>query len=169
MPFRTHPPQELSLDLRSTINNARTITGANSSTIAIANCSSATPASVQHALAPLAALRRVSSLSLVPESGLLSDALATALSCRLTSLRLEGVSGPGAQQRMAAVARLTRLGLGLEAAGVGGGWVAPLVALGGTLREVEVTSSVFHLRGAELQVCVRWGGWVMCRVCVERV
>ena len=103
-------------------------------------------------LEPLRSLRAISALSLAPESGALKPALAAALAPRLKSLALGAVRAPGALAALPALGRLSALRVKFDAPGAGGAWAAPLLALAGRLRALDLSWVTFHARGAELQV-----------------
>ncbi|KAI8476353.1 MAG: hypothetical protein J3K34DRAFT_256859 [Monoraphidium minutum] len=132
-PRRGRAPQKIFIDTCGASNGSGSATGA------------------QAALAPLAALRRVASLSLAGCGAGLDAALASSLAPALASLSLSPVRSGGDLAPLARLTALRALSLALDAPGAGGGWAAPLLPLARALESLEVTCATYHLRGAGLQ------------------
>jgi hypothetical protein len=103
-------------------------------------------------LAPLGALRRLSSLSITSCTPALTGPLAAALAPRVTSLCLKWASIGATLEPVAALTNLRALSLGFRPLHIGADWLEPLLGLAGGLTSLELSATLNFLQGEDLQV-----------------
>ncbi|KIY99699.1 hypothetical protein MNEG_8259 [Monoraphidium neglectum] len=102
-------------------------------------------------LAPLGALRRLSSLSITSCTPALTGPLAAALAPRVTSLCLKWASIGATLEPVAALTNLRALSLGFRPLHIGADWLEPLLGLAGGLTSLELSATLNFLQGEDLQ------------------